>query len=238
MRLTSAAGLASSGRESSRSASGKKTIGEQNTKAALIDPLWGALGWDLQEAIEALLAEEDGGLIRVISKKAAGGLTRSEVRTSPKRAKIRIDFPLPSAPAKPIAAPQVLEHGRKRESGPARHEAGKKAWETMAAQADATLTNLIEAGFIESTAGVGTRLPGSSCVTAVIQPNGTVIVDGESYDSLSTAGGMARKSVIGTPADRPYPQTNGWRFWRYRDKESGELREMDHLRKQYLATKR
>jgi len=71
----------------------------------------------------------------------------------------------------------------------------------------------------------------------VIQPNGTVVFDGRSYDSLSTAGGMARKSVIGAPAGRPYPQTNGWQFWRYRDKESGEMREVDHVRKQYLAKK-
>jgi hypothetical protein len=31
------------------------------------------------------------------------------------------------------------------------------------------------------------------------------------------AGGMARKSMIGAPEGRPYPQTNGWTFWQFRD---------------------
>ena len=41
---------------------------------------------------------------------------------------------------------------------------------------------------------------------------------------------MARKSVIGAPAGRPYPQTNGWTFWMYSDGDSGDLREIDLLR--------
>jgi hypothetical protein len=56
----------------------------------------------------------------------------------------------------------------------------------------------------------------------------------ESCESLSTAGGMARKSVIGAPPGRPYPQTNGWSFWHYRDAASGELRSVDELLRQYL----
>jgi len=48
---------------------------------------------------------------------------------------------------------------------------------------------------------------------------------------------MARESVIGSPPGRPYPQTNGWTFWQYRNANS-ELHEMDHLRKQYLAAKK
>jgi len=214
-------------------------LSKDKMQGSLLDEMWKAHFVDrkVRQAIEALLAEEDGGLIRVISKKAAGGLTQSEVRTSLKRAKIRIDFPLPSVPAKPTAAPGAPEDGRKkRESAPARHEAGKKARETIAGQADATLTNLIEAGLIQAPLELERDYRGVH-VAAVIQPNGTVVFDGQPYDSLSTAGGMARKSVIGTPGDRPYPQTNGWQFWRYRDKESGEVREMDHLRKQYLARK-
>ncbi len=70
-------------------------------------------------------------------------------------------------------------------------------------------------------------------VTAVIEQNGKVVFAGEAYDSLSTAGGMARKQVVGAPPDRPYPQTNGWQFWQYRDEHS-ELHAVEHLRKRYL----
>jgi len=69
---------------------------------------------------------------------------------------------------------------------------------------------------------------------AVVQTDGTVSVDGELYDSLSTAGGMARKSVIGAPPGRQYPQTNGWNFWKFRDAETGKLTEIDVLRQKYL----
>jgi hypothetical protein len=65
----------------------------------------------------------------------------------------------------------------------------------------------------------------------------SVSFGGESYDSLSTAAGMARKTVIAGPPDRPYPQTNGWTFWRFRDKTAG-LREMDNLRQEFVLSKK
>jgi hypothetical protein len=45
---------------------------------------------------------------------------------------------------------------------------------------------------------------------------------------------MARKSVIGAPEGRRYPQTDGWTFWKYRDPETGRLRMIDDLRQQHL----
>jgi Restriction Enzyme Adenine Methylase Associated len=72
-------------------------------------------------------------------------------------------------------------------------------------------------------------------LTALVRPDGKVDFDGQAYDSLSTAAGMARKSVVGAPAGRPYPQTNGWTFWMYSDGDSGKLREIDYLRQNYLA---
>jgi hypothetical protein len=72
----------------------------------------------------------------------------------------------------------------------------------------------------------------------VIERDGTITFGGASYDSLSTAGGMARKSVIGAPKGRPYPQTNGWAFWQFRDPKTGELQDMDGVRQQLLAMKK
>ncbi len=57
---------------------------------------------------------------------------------------------------------------------------------------------------------------------------------GQSYDSLSTAGGLACKSVVGAPEGHEYPQTNGWIFWQYLDPQSGHLLPIDSLRQQYL----
>jgi len=73
---------------------------------------------------------------------------------------------------------------------------------------------------------------------AAIQEDGTVVVDGKPYESLSTAAGMARKSVIGAPPGRPYPQTNGWSFWRFQDPQTAKLLEIDVLRQKYLKRNR
>ena len=73
---------------------------------------------------------------------------------------------------------------------------------------------------------------------ATLQSDGSVTVDGKPYDSLSTAAGMARKSVIGTPSGRKYPQTNGLTFWQYLDVEANKLREIDFLRQRHLKKNR
>jgi hypothetical protein len=198
----------------------------------VLGEMWKAhfLDRNVRSALEGLLLDDDGGLVRLIQKRAAG-LTPADVRASLKRAKIHIDFPVPSPPVSEKTEPA----GTDRIEGKAgsRHEAGKKAGETMKAMSDATLENLIGAGLIKPPLEVERDYKGVR-VKAVIEANGKVVFGGEAYDSLSTAAGMARKSVIGAPQGRPYPQTNGWQFWQYRD-EQGDLQELDHIRKRYLA---
>jgi hypothetical protein len=182
-----------------------------------------------------LLGEDDAPLIRAICKKA-NGVTRPEARASLKRAKITIDFPLPKVLEQP-AVPAAPPAKPKAEGDTTRREAGKKAWETMTAMAEATLPNLIAAGFVKAPLELERTYKGVK-LTAMIEQDGTVTFGGGCYDSLSTAGGMARKSVIGTPEGRPYPQTNGWIFWQFRDPKAGTLRDMDSLRQEFLAQKK
>jgi hypothetical protein len=203
-------------------------------RGSLLDEMWKAhfIDRNVRLALESLFAEDDGGLVRLIQKKAAA-LTPSDVRASLKRAKIRIDFPVPSVSA-PLAtgAPGVPDAGQEKVAA-TRHEAGKKAWETMKAMSEATLDNLIRVGLIKGPLEVERDYKGVH-LTAVVEGNGKVVFGGETYDSLSTAAGMARKSVVGAPPDRPYPQTNGWQFWQFRD-EHGELKTLDDLRQRFLA---
>lgn len=95
------------------------------------------------------------------------------------------------------------------------------------------MTDLIRAGLIKLPLELERKYKGT-LLKATIQGNGNVTVDGKPYHSLSTAAGMARKSVIGTRSNRPYPQTNGWTFWRCFDSEANKLREIDLLRQRYL----
>jgi hypothetical protein len=56
--------------------------------------------------------------------------------------------------------------------------------------------------------------------------------------TLSAAGGLGRKSVLATPQSEPAPATNGWTFWRFRDPKTGNLRDLDSLRQEFLAAKK
>ena len=75
-------------------------------------------------------------------------------------------------------------------------------------------------------------------LTATIQSDGTVSFDGKTCVSLSLAGGVARKSVLGTPQQDPPPATNGWTFWQFQDPKTGILREMSSLRREFLDSKK
>jgi hypothetical protein len=211
-------------------------LSKDKMRGSLLDELWKAHFIDrrVRLALESLLGEDDAPLIRAICKKA-NGVTRSEARASLKRAKITIDFPLPKvleqpAPAAPPAKPKA-------EASTTRREAGKKAWETMTAMAEATLPNLIAAGFVKAPLELERTYKGVR-LTASIQPGGTVLCGGETCETLSAAGGIARKSVLATPPSEPPPATNGWIFWQFRDPKTGNLRDMDSLRQEFLASKK
>ncbi len=210
-------------------------LSKEMMRGSLLDDMWKAhfVDRNVRAALESLLAEQDSGLARLIQRKS-GALTPAEIRASLKRAKVQIDFPVPSAtpiPDEALSGPAIAN-----QPAASRHEAGKKAWETMKAMADANLQNLIGSGLVRPPLEIERDYRGVH-LTAVIDQNGKVVFAGQAYESLSTAGGMARLSVIGGRPDRPYPQTNGWQFWQYRD-ENGELREIDALRQRYLERAR
>lgn len=189
-------------------------ISKDGMRGSRLDAYWRLhfVDSNVKKAIEALLEGHDAGLIKLLRRKTKG-LSASDVRASLKRAKIKIDFPVPPTV-------DVLKPPKKKPVTPA----------------GITLADLIRAGIIEPPLDIERDYKGKH-LSALIQANGTVVFAGASYDSLSTAGGMARKSVLGPSGKRPYPQTNGWTFWRYRDQTTGELRDVDHLRKQYQAQK-
>ena len=214
-------------------------LSKEEMRGSLLDELWKAHFIDrkVRLAFDGLLVEDDGPLIRAICKKA-NGVTPSEARAALKRAKITIDFPVPKAADLPAApAPSITLPTMPKTVSASRQEAGKKAWETMVAMSEGTLRNLIAAGLIKTPFELERSYKGVK-LTATIQSDATVSYEGQPYDSLSTAGGMARKSVVGAPEGRPYPQTNGWTFWQYRDPKTDNLRDMDSVRQEFLAQKK
>jgi len=94
--------------------------------------------------------------------------------------------------------------------------------------------DLIRAGLVQPPLKVERDYKGIH-LTALIRQDGRIEWGGQVYGSLSTAGGMAQKSLIGRPEDGPCRPTNGWQFWRYHDAESGQLRKIDSIRRRFLA---
>ena len=184
----------------------------------LLNVLWKAHFIDrrVKVVLDGLFQNEDSGLIRLI-RKATPELNPGEIRESLRRAVIRIDFPIMPWPApSPVAPPQP--------------PAGPQTPHTLGVQ----VADLIHAGLINPPLELERDYKGVH-LKATIQQDGRVVFDSEGYDSLSTAAGIARKSVIGAPPGRLYPQTNGWTFWKYADPETGTLEEIDLLRQRYLA---
>ena len=92
-----------------------------------------------------------------------------------------------------------------------------------------TLADVIAAGLIRLPFEIEHRYRGVELRARIDEPS-RIVFDGQPYDSLSTAGGVARNSVAGPFPGRVIPQTNGWTFWEYRGPDES-LHELDSLRR-------
>ena len=196
----------------------KDRIGEN-----LLNTFWKAHFVDRQVklVLEALVGSQDKSLLRLIRKRT-DGLSAGQIERSLKRAEVIIDFPAfvrssTAGPTKNIETKQSSEPQQKRLSS---HRIA--------------LSDLIRADILEVPLDLEVNFKGHH-LTAIVQPNGHIEFEGETYASLSIAGGIARNKINGPPSDgRPYYQTNGWTFWKYQDRQSGKLQDIDFLRKRYL----
>ena len=205
----------------------------------LIDALWKSdfVDRQIKDALLQLFGPEaDPALVRVVRAKAAA-LSLAEVRASLGRLRTTFDFPV-------VAAPLV---GRVQEPS-APKPAGRTPSATTLTPPEppeppgrgtpwrhVTLDQLIKAGLVRVPFDVEHRYRGAQLV-ARIEEASRIVFDGSAYDSLSLAGGVARKSVVGAPAGRDVPPTNGWTFWQFRSPD-GMLRVLDDLRREFHERK-
>jgi hypothetical protein len=94
---------------------------------------------------------------------------------------------------------------------------------------------LIEAGLVRPPFDIERRYLGVVLRARIVSAD-RIVVGGTEFDSLSTAGGVARKSVPGSPTRLPHPQTNGWTFWEFHGAD-GERRQLDSLRRELYERK-
>ncbi len=96
-----------------------------------------------------------------------------------------------------------------------------------------SVMDLIEAGLIVPPVQVEREYKGTK-LTARIDRHGHVQYGNDVYDSLSSAAGAARASVIGLREDGRSPPTNGWTFWNVPG-PGNEATPLEDLRRQFLS---
>jgi predicted type IV restriction endonuclease len=182
-----------------------------------IEVLWRAHFVDkhVRAAVEQLFTGEGDLLLVNYVAQHTRNLTPEEIRSSLKRCRVALDFPLPTE--------ELLRQPAAKEPKVRREPAGERS--------EITLLDLIQAGLLHPPVALE-RDYKEKRLTAKIEPDGTVTCLGKKYDSLSLAGGMARASVVGMREHGGPPSTNGWTFWKMRD-TSGELVEVDVVRQRF-----
>jgi hypothetical protein len=145
-------------------------------------------------------------------------LTAQEVRASLARCEVTLDFPIP-----PITEEKPIVKAARR--------TGTKSGSP--AQYEATLLDLIKAGLLQPPVSLEREYKGK-LLTARIEKDGRVQFGKDVFDSLSTAAGAARATVVGLRTDGRYPHTNGWSFWRMQG-PGGRPMPVDDARQRYLT---
>lgn len=210
-------------------------LAKERLAGRIIDEVWKAEFIDRQvrDAVRSLFGRQpDTALVRRL-RALAPALSAADVRASLGRLTVTIEVPdvaLTSGQQRPTRAPAPHRSTSRRvmPSGDRKTGVGTP-WRNV------SLAHLVGAGLVPLPLDIEHLYRGVA-LTAHIEAADRVVFEGRLYDSLSTAGGMARRSVVGAPTGRPYPQTNGWTFWQYR-RADGTLGILDELRRELHGRK-
>ncbi len=178
-----------------------------------IEVLWKAHFVDRQvrNALEELFsADNDPSLIRLVRKRVRE-LSAKDIRASLARMRLRFDFPIDTDSQKVDRATL----GKRPRTAQTRQFVVVK------------LNHIIEAGLVSTPLELTRKYKGK-LMKANLQDDGSVLFEGKRFKTCSAAGEAARHTVTGRQMN-----TNGWRFWQYRDK-SDKLVFLDTVRRTYL----
>ncbi len=209
-------------------------LSKEKMREKSLNALWKAHFIDrrIRASLESLVKSQDESFVRLLHKKTSG-LTQGDIRNSLKRVDLRVEFPTRNISPSVNSFTHSSQKREKRIS--AREKSKRRKSPTVI---PVTISDLIESGLIHPPLEIEVEYKRNR-LSAMVQSTGTVLFSGKTYTSLSVAGGMARNSVNGPPHNgRPYYQTNGWTFWKYKDLETHRLKEIDHLRRLYLKSNR
>lgn len=202
----------------------------------LIDVMWKSDFVDrgVRDALVGLFGPEpDPALVRLVRSRAQA-LSPSDVRSSLGRLRTTFDFPVAAAQPSQVVVPAKETKVVATEQAPGPVQATGKMGEGTPWRG-VSLSQLIAGGLVRVPFDIEHRYRGTD-LSARIEDADRIVFDGAVYDSLSTAGGVARTSVAGPFPGRDIPQTNGWTFWEYRGPD-GTLHQLDDLRRELYERK-
>ncbi len=211
-------------------------LSKAQLQGTMIDDLWRAYFVDRQvkKAVEDLAGLDAPTDFVNLVRKRVPALSPTEVRQSLGRATLSLDYgTFKAIPTLPVGGPKAMTSLTTSVAPGVMSAASKDPDPDKTPWRHVTLKDLISSGTVDLPLEIETLYRGSQ-LAARIEADGTVTWNGSAFDSLSTAAGMARKSIVGAPPGREYPQTNGWTFWRFRDSDGG-LVLVDVLRQRHFA---
>jgi hypothetical protein len=175
----------------------------------------------VREALSALFASGHPDLAQVrLINKFAKALTTGEIKAGLDRLHVTWDGPVRSG------SPAVVQQPGP--STPIPQEATEAALNGTAHKDDSVLRRVMDSRPGHAPLKLE-KVYNGHYLTAQVESDGRVTWQGQTYNSLSTAAGVARASIISPPPGRKHPQTNGWTFWGFRDGD-GQLQPIDALR--------
>ena len=175
----------------------------------------------VQAALRDLFAPEpDASLVRLLKRRITD-LSSRHIEESLRRVRPRFDFPV-----EPIGEPPPSASTRKERPQPSRRTQLRKL---------VTIADLVAAGIIQPPLELHKTHKGQH-LTARVEANGTITVNGQPCTSPSTAGGVAAMAA-GTRKLAPgekLPHIDGWNFWQFTDADD-QSKPIDALRQRYVA---
>ena len=174
----------------------------------------------VQNAIRDLFAPEPDASLVGLLKKRTTDLSSRHIEESLRRVGPRFDFPV-----EPIGEPSPSASTRKERPQPSRRTQPRK---------QVTIADLVAAGIIQPPLELHKTHRGQH-LTARVEANGTITVNGQPCTSLSVAGGVAAM-VAGTQPSpgQKLPFISGWNFWQFTDADD-QSKPIDALRQRYVA---
>ncbi len=214
-----------------------KRIGEQNTKASLIEPVLEALGWDIRDFEEVhreYKAKPQDRPVDYALKLLRQARLFIEAKGLDENLADRkwISQILGYATVAGVAWCVLSDGDRYRfYNATAAVDAEEKLFCEVKLRNQTnvrvSLSDVIGAGFLSPPLKLFRRYR-KTMLEATLLLDGTAEFEGKAYRSSSEAAGIARGTITGRPMS-----TNGWSLWQYRD-EANAVRELDYARQAYL----